>query len=137
MMPRPPVWMLIRIWLSERMIGFHGASLPLQLYVFLTCVLFPIFNLLLFCFKIDNSSSSSIPIQDQTTKIDKLNSYVSTIVMNIFVFVILVPKHALEDPKIDFICPVLWEEECYYLINHLKYNSDNGMGLSNLDSQLC
>ena len=64
--------------------------------------------------------------QDQTIGTDKLNSYRSIIIMNIFIVVILVPKHASEDPKIDFVCPVLWEKECYYLINS-QNNSDNEM----------
>jgi len=53
--------------------------------------------------------------------------------MNAFVFVISVPKHAGEEPKINFVCPVLWEEECYYLINHLKHKGDNGMNPSDSD----
>ena len=63
--------------------------------------------------------------QDQTTWTAKLNSYLSTIIMNVFIFVIPIPKHALEVRKIDFVFSVLCEEECYCLINHLKYNSDN------------
>ena len=53
--------------------------------------------------------------------------------MNSFVFVIPVPKHVAEEPKIDFVCPISWEEKCYYLINYLKYKSDNGMDPSNFD----
>lgn len=54
--------------------------------------------------------------------------------MTAFIFAIPVPMHPAEESKIDFVYHVKWEEERYYLINHLKYNSNNGMDLFYLDS---
>jgi len=45
--------------------------------------------------------------------------------MNAFVFVNPVPKYAAKVPKTNFVCPISWEEERYYLIDNLKYKSDN------------
>ena len=70
-------------------------------------------------------------MQDQTPGRNKLNAYLSTVIMNAFVFVIPIPKHSAKELETDFVCLVKCEEECYYLISCLKYNSD---GVSHSDS---